>query len=104
MTSRLWPDEPFTRIFLFVFTHLGYRETMVDSADKLTPVDPRDLAATLAFALRYPGRERLQNADEIMAEIVPRRLVEHLRRVGFVVMEKPPIWGASAFGRGFEGQ
>ena len=36
------------------------------------------------------GRKRVHNADEIMAEIVAKRLVEHLERAGFVVMKKPP--------------
>jgi hypothetical protein len=44
--------------------------------DKLTPADPSDLASALAFALRCQGRKRVHNADEIMAEIVARRLVE----------------------------
>jgi hypothetical protein len=35
--------------------------------DKLTPADPGDLAAALAFALRYAGRKRVHNADELMA-------------------------------------
>ena len=39
-------------------------------ADKLTPANLQDLAAALAFALRYSGRKRVHNADEIMAEIV----------------------------------
>jgi hypothetical protein len=47
--------------------------------DKLTPADPDDLTAALAFALRYAGRRRVHNADEIMSEIVAKRLVEHLR-------------------------
>jgi hypothetical protein len=38
-----------------------------------------------------------------MADIVAKRLVEHLERSGFVVMKKPPIGGAAALGRGFEG-
>jgi hypothetical protein len=38
-------------------------------ADKLTPADPSDLANALAFALRFHGRKRVHNADEIMAEI-----------------------------------
>lgn len=38
---------------------------MTDAADKLTPADPRDLADALAFALRFQGRKRVQNADEI---------------------------------------
>ena len=48
---------------------------MSDPADTLTPADPSDLAAALAFALRYQGRKRVHNADEIMAEIVAKRLV-----------------------------
>ncbi|MGA8582973.1 MAG: hypothetical protein WB715_03895 [Roseiarcus sp.] len=66
--------------------------------DKLTPADPGDLAAALAFALRYAGRKRVHNADEIMSEIVARRLVEHLERSGFVVMKRPPAVGGAALG------
>ncbi len=40
---------------------------------------------------------------EIMAEIVAKRLVEHLERAGFVIMKRPPIGGGAALGRGFEG-
>jgi len=36
-----------------------------------------------------------------MAEIVAKRLVEHLERAGFVVMKKPPqIGGTAALARG----
>ena len=49
------------------------------------------------------GRTRVHNADEIMAEIVAKRLVEHLERSGFVVMKRPPMSGGDALGRGFEG-
>ena len=72
-------------------------------ADKLTLADPADLASALAFALRYQGRRRVHNADEIMAEIVAKRLVEHLERAGFVVMKRPAIGGGAALGRGFKG-
>ena len=72
-------------------------------SDKLAPADPQDLTSTLAFALRYQGRKRVHNADEIMAEIVAKRLVEHLERAGFVVMKRAPIGGGAALGRGFEG-
>jgi hypothetical protein len=71
--------------------------------DKLLPADRDDLASALAFALRFQGRKRTHNADEIMAEIVAKRLVEHLDRAGFVVMKKPPEVGAAEIGRGFEG-
>ena len=56
-----------------------------------------------AFALRYQGRKRVHNADEIMAEIVAELLVEHLERAGFVVMKRAPIIRGAALGRGFEG-
>ena len=35
-----------------------------------------------------------------MAEIVARRLVDHLERVGFVVMKRPPEIGTAARGAG----
>ena len=75
----------------------------MSDADKLTPADPSDLAGALAFALRFHGRKRVHNADEIMAEIVARRLVEHLERAGFVMMKRPAEIGAAALGRGFNG-
>ena len=68
-------------------------------ADKLTPADSSDVADALAFALRFQGRKRVHNADEIMAEIVAKRLVEHLERAGFVVMKRPTDEGAAALGR-----
>src|SRR5208283_546197 len=77
--------------------------SMLDASEPLTPADPADLAAALAFALRYQGRKRVHNADEIMAEIVAARLVGHLERAEFVVMKRPAGVGAAALGRGFEG-
>ena len=69
--------------------------------DKLVPADPNDVAAALAFALRYAGRKQVRTADAILAEIIAKRLVEHLERAGFVIMRKPPLGGHSALGRGF---
>ncbi len=54
-------------------------------ADKLTTADPSDVASALAFALCFHGRKRAHDADEIMAEIVVKRLVEYLERAGFVL-------------------
>jgi hypothetical protein len=73
---------------LVVFPPVGYRPSMTDPPDKLRPADPRDLADAFAFALRYQGRKRVHNADEIMAEIVAKRLVEHLERAGRVALER----------------
>jgi hypothetical protein len=75
---------------------------MNERFEHLTPADPRDLAEALAFALRFQGRKRVHTADEVMAEIVARRLVEHLETAGFVIMKRPPEIGAAALGRGFE--
>ncbi len=68
--------------------------------ENLTPATASD---ALAFALRFQGRKRVHNADEVMSVIVAERLVEHLERCGFVIMKKPPLCGGGALGRGFEG-
>jgi hypothetical protein len=75
----------------------------MSDADKLTPASRDDLVEALAFALRFQGRKRSHRADEIMAEIVAKRLVEHLERSGFVVMKSPLGIGAAALGQGFKG-
>ena len=75
---------------------------MSDRPDGLTPATADDVAAALALALRYRGRKRVHNANEIMA-VVAKRLVEHLERSGFVVMKGPVGVGGAALGRGFEG-
>jgi hypothetical protein len=62
-----------------------------------------DLADALAFALRFQGRKRVHNADEIMAAIVAERLAEHLERAGFVIMQRAPIRGDATLRGGFEG-
>jgi hypothetical protein len=72
------------------------REPMTDDHERLTPASPEDLARALAFALRFEGRKRKHDADEIMAEIVAKRLVDYLERHRFVVMQKPPIGGTAA--------
>jgi hypothetical protein len=72
------------------------------SDEKLTPSNPDDLAAALAFALKFEGRKRWHDADGFMADIVARRLVRHLELAGYVVMKRPPLGGHSQIGRGFE--
>ena len=99
----LWASRPH-ELFSSCSHGLGAVRCPMPDADKLTPADPSDLAAALAFALRFAGRKRVHNADELMSEIVAKRLVEHLERSGFVVMQKPPIGGGAALGRGFGGQ
>jgi len=70
--------------------------------DDLKLASADEVAETLAFALRYRGRKRVNDAAETMAHIVAERLVEHLNRCGFVVMQRPPIEGGAALGRGHE--
>ncbi len=62
---------------------------MPDDADTLTPADPRDLADAIAFALRYGGGKRVRDADEVVAMIAARRIVEHLRGARYRVMKRP---------------
>jgi len=64
-------------------------------ADKLTPVDPTSPLRS-AYALQFEGRKRVHNADELMSEIIAKRLVEHLERCGFIVMRRPPIGGSAS--------
>ena len=63
---------------------------IIDDHERLTPVSRDDLANALAYALRLVGRNRVDNADEIMAWIVARRLVDRLKGTGFVVMKRLP--------------
>ncbi len=58
------------------------------------------MVAPLACERR--ARKCVHNADEIMAEIVAKRLMEHLERPGLVVMKRPAQIGAAALGRRFE--
>lgn len=48
-----------------------------------------EIAETLSFAIRYEGRKRVHHADDMMAWITADRLVRHLERSGFVVMNAP---------------
>ena len=73
---------------------------MTDPSELPTPASPEDLADALASAPRYQGWKRMRNADEIMAEIVGRRLVACLERAG-VVVRLPLELGAPALRRGF---
>ena len=56
-------------------------------ADKLTPADSRDPADAIAFSLRFEARKRKHDSDVFMANIVAERVVRHLERAGFVVIE-----------------
>ena len=59
---------------------------------KLTAADPRDLAESVALALRFfEGRKRNHDADAFRAAVAAERVVRHLEGAGFVVMKKPPV-------------
>ncbi len=57
----------------------------------LRPATRDELMQSLSFALRFNGRQRVHDADEVMARINAERLVEHMERSGYVVMHKPPL-------------
>ncbi len=65
---------------------------------KLTPAEPADVVDALAFALKFDGRKRVHNADDMMARIAAQRLIEYLALSGFVVMKKPPMPAHSTSG------
>ena len=55
----------------------------------------QDLLQTLAFALRYQGRKRVDTAGRGLVRITAERLAEHLSQSGFVVMKRPPRAGGA---------
>ena len=74
---------------------------MPDPDERLTPADPDDLAASIAFALKFEGRKRWHDADAFMADIVAKRLVRYLERARYVVMKCLLLGGHSGVGHGF---
>ena len=56
----------------------------------MNEADPDDVARSLSFALLYTGRKLARDADTMMADVVAKRLVEHLQLSGFVIMKRPP--------------
>ncbi len=75
---------------LDTFPAVPYRPTMPDTPD-LRPATRDELTQSLSFALRFSGRKRVHDADEMMAQITAERLVEHLERSGYVVTHKAPL-------------
>ncbi len=62
----------------------------------MRPATPDEIADALAFALRYEGRKRVRQADDMMARITADRLVRHLEASGFVLMKADPTRAPSA--------
>jgi len=74
------PEERYLRTILF--SPPRYHFSMPDDPKTLCRATAEDVADALAFALRFQGRKRVHNADELMSAIVAKRLVEHLERSG----------------------
>jgi hypothetical protein len=68
---------------------------MTDIPPPLRPASLDDVADALAFALRFDGRKRVHDADQVMARITAERLVRHLKQSGFVMMKRPPATAPS---------
>jgi hypothetical protein len=72
-------------------------------ASPLSPAEPEDVVKAIAFGLRFENGRRIWQADEYMAVITAKRMLEHLTLDGFVVLKQPPLGGHSTLGRGFVG-
>jgi hypothetical protein len=63
------------------------RECDAPRGEQANSRQPRDLAEAVAFALRcFEGRKRTRDADAFRAALAAERVVRHLDRAGFVVM------------------
>ena len=56
----------------------------------MKPATSDEIASALSFALLFNGRRRAHGGDTLMADIVAKRLVEHLELCGFVLMKGEP--------------
>ena len=56
----------------------------------LRPATTDEIMQTMSFALRYQGRKRVHDADDVMARVTAERLLRHLEASGFVLMKRPP--------------
>lgn len=63
-------------------------EEFLPRDEVLRAAEPNDIAEALTHALRFDGRRRVHDADELMAGLVATRLVAHLARCGFVLMKR----------------
>ncbi len=56
----------------------------------LRPATSDEVASALSFALRYQGRKRVHDADDVMGRITAERIARHLEASRFVLMKRPP--------------
>ena len=61
----------------------------------LTPATPDDLREALVWALRRNRGKPTRQYDDLLAGAAAEHLMEELRRMGFVVMRRPPLPGHS---------
>ena len=66
-----------------------YHPPMPDNP-KLRPAAADEITTALSFALRYQGRKRVFDADDVMARITAEWLLQHLDASGFVLLKRPP--------------
>ena len=59
---------------------------------------PDEVAQALAHALIFSGKRRHHQSDALMADIVAKRLVEHLQLAGYVIMKSPAASAHSTTG------
>lgn len=45
---------------------------------------------SLSFALRFNGKKPVRYAEDAMANLMARHLMNHLELSGYVIMKKPP--------------
>ena len=82
---------------------LAQRAARRELAAPLSAAEPEDVVRAIAFGLRFESGRRVWQADEYMAVITAKRLIEHLTLDGFVVLKQSPLGGHSALGYGCEG-
>ena len=82
---------------------MAERAARRELAAPLWTAEPEDVVKAIAFGLRFESGRRVWQADEYMAVITAKRLIEHLALDGFVVLRLSPLGGHSALGQGFEG-
>ncbi len=61
---------------------------MADSAALREATDD-EIRQTLQFALQFRDGKRVHDADGFGAQLVAQRLVEHLKRSGYVLKKRP---------------
>jgi hypothetical protein len=68
---------------------------MTDDASRFKPVAPEDLAYSISFALRFSGKKRFHNGDQLVADITADHIVRYLDRCGYVLMKRPTMGGSA---------